>query len=257
MMSLRTLATATMIGFLFAPSTAVANNWNELNQLLSTQRCQECNLVNAGLVRANLAGAQLQGANLTGANLSRADLTGANLAGANLTDANLKGAKLTGANLSRAKLTRTDFRQAYLKGTNFQETSLENAYIQGAIGIPNSAASAQQYYEIAFAQAQKGNYETAIKYSNLAISVDNEYAPAYLGRGIARYEVGQETAALQDAQRAADLFAQQENPAGVKASQEFLQMMETAQKVKEEQKDGGGLGDVLTGVGSLLMRFLL
>lgn len=256
-MSWRKFTTATVVAIFIAPSTAWANNGNDIYQLLSTQRCEQCNLVNAGLVRADLAGAQLQGANLSNANLGRADLTGANLRGANLTGANLRGADLTGANLRGANLTRTDLRNAYLRDAQLEGTTLENAYIKGAIAIPNSAASAQQYYEIAFAQAQQGNYETAIEYSNLAIRVDQEYAPAYLGRGIARYELGQEQAAIQDAERAADLFAQQENIAGVKTSQEFLQIMKTAQKVKEEQQDsGGGLGNVLTSVGSLLMRFL-
>jgi len=98
-MFLRTVTTATVLTMLLSPSVAFADNLSHLEKLLSTQTCQQCNLVSAGLVRADLAGAQLQGANLTNANLSRANLTGANLKGANLLDAifvhtNLQGACL-------------------------------------------------------------------------------------------------------------------------------------------------------------------
>lgn len=254
-MSLRTFTTATLLGLLLFPPAANAENLNDLNQLLSTKTCPDCNLINAGLVRANLAGAQLQGANLSNANLSRADLTGADLTGANLTGASLHGAILTGANLTGANLTATDLRNAYLDNAQLQGTSLETAYIQGAEGIPTSAGSAEQFYRIAVAEAQDGNYETAIEYCNLAIDADSEYAPAYLGRGVARYRLGDELGATQDAQFAAELFTMQENPAGVQASQQFLQAMEIARQPRERRR-GGDLNRVLTSVGSLLMRFL-
>ena len=253
-MSLRTLTTATFLTVLL-PTVAFAENLTHLNQLLSTQTCQNCNLVNAGLVTANLAGAQLQGANLTNANLSRADLTGADLSGANLTGASLHGAILTRANLTGTNLTRTDLRNAYLNNATLENTSLETAYIQGAIGVPTTAGTAEQFYRIAVAEAQEGNYQTAVEYCNRAISADAEYAPAYLGRGVARYRLGDDLGATQDAQFAAELFTKQENPAGVKASQQFLRAMEIARQPRENN-GGGGLNRALTSIGSLLMRFL-
>lgn len=254
-MFLRTLTTATVFTVLLSPSVALGENLQHLNQLLSTQVCPDCNLVNAGLVRANLAGAQLQGANLTNANLSRADLTGADLSGANLTGASLHGAILTGANLTGANLSATDLRNAYLNNALLENTSLETAYIQGAIAIPTEAGSAEQFYRIAVAEAQEGNYETALEYCNRAISADAEYAPAYLGRGVARYRLGDEIGATQDAQIAAELFTMQDNLAGVEASQQFLKAMEIARQ-SAQRNGGGGLNRVLTSVGSLLMRFL-
>lgn len=256
-MLLRTVTTATVLTVLFSSSPALSENLSHLNQLLSSQSCQDCNLVNAGLVRANLAGAQLQGANLTNANLSRANLAGADLSGANLTGASLHGADLTGANLTGATLQGTDLRSAYLNNAQLQDTTLENAYIQNAIGIPTSASSADQLYRLAVAEAQEKNYETAIEYCNRAIEADNEYAPAYLGRGVARYELGNYAAATQDAELAAELFEAQDNPSGVKTSKQFLEAMKIARQQRENnESSGGGLNRVLTSVGSLLMRFL-
>jgi len=257
LMSLRTVTTATFLAVLLSPAVALAENLSDLNQLLSTQTCVRCNLVNAGLVRANLAGAQLQGANLTNANLSRADLTGADLSGANLTGASLHGAILTGANLSGAILTGTDLRKAYLSNAQMENTDLETAYIRGAIGVPTSAGSAEQFYRLAAAEAQANNYQGALEYSNLALGVDAEYAPAYLGRAVARYRLGDEAGAMQDAQIAEELFTLQENSNGIQASQQLMKAMEIASQPPERNGGGGGLNRVFTSLGSLLLRFLL
>ncbi|AFZ44443.1 pentapeptide repeat protein [Halothece sp. PCC 7418] len=254
-MSLRTATTATFLTVLLSPSVALAENLTDLNQLLSTQTCQHCNLVNAGLVRAELAGAQLQGANLTNANLSRANLTGADLRGANLTGASLHGANLTGANLTGAILNQTDLRKAYLNNAQLENTTLETAYIRGAIGVPTSASSAKQFYKLAAAEAEAGNYEAALEYCNLAIRLDPEYAAAYLGRGVARYRLGDQVGATQDAEIALELFTQQENEIGVQASQQFMKAVEIASQPRDSNGGGGGLNRLFTTVGSLLMRF--
>lgn len=259
-MLLRTATTAAFLTVLLAPSVTLAENLSHLEKLLSTDTCQNCNLVNAGLVRAELSGAQLQGANLTNANLSRANLSGANLRGANLTGASLHGANLRGANLTGVTFQGTDLRNAYLNNAQLQGTSLEMAYIKGAIGVPTTASSAEQFYRIAIAEAEEGNYQTAIEYCNRAISADRDYAPAYLGRGVARYRLGNQVGATQDAERAAELFSEQQNPTGVQASQQFLKAMEIARKQQQENNNNdegsGGLNRVFTSVGSLLMRFL-
>lgn len=256
-MSLRTVATATFLMVLLSPTVARGENLTHLNQLLSTQTCQRCNLTNAGLVRADLAGAQLQGANLVNANLSRANLSGADLSGANLTGASLHGANLTGANLTGATLNQTDLRKADLNNAELSNTTLETAYIRGAIGVPTSASSAKQFYRLAAAEAEAGNYEAALEYCNLAINVDREYAPAYLGRAVARYRLGEEAGATQDAEMAEELFTEQNNPTGIQASKQLMKAMELASQPQEnQQSSGGGLNRVFTTVGSLLMRFL-
>lgn len=66
---------------------------DQVQQLLETRECQECNLV---------------GANLAGMNLEEVNLANANLTGADLRGAKLKNAQLQGANLQRANLERAD-----------------------------------------------------------------------------------------------------------------------------------------------------
>ncbi len=60
---------------------AIAENVEQVQKLLDTNACMNCDL---------------QGADLRGAHLIGADLRNANLAGADLYEANLEGADLTG-----------------------------------------------------------------------------------------------------------------------------------------------------------------
>lgn len=73
---------------------------NQIQQLLETKQCPECNLSNA-----NLKGLDLRGFNLAGANLEGANLSGTKLANANLKNANLNKANLTGADLGCSGIT--------------------------------------------------------------------------------------------------------------------------------------------------------
>ncbi|MFM6005267.1 MAG: pentapeptide repeat-containing protein, partial [Sphaerospermopsis kisseleviana] len=63
------IATAAFLLTISLPLTAKASNYEQIIQLLATNKCFNCNLRNAGLVMADLSGANLSGANLTGANL--------------------------------------------------------------------------------------------------------------------------------------------------------------------------------------------
>jgi uncharacterized protein YjbI with pentapeptide repeats len=71
--------------------------------LISSDKCEYCNL--AGV---DLSGLALKQADLTGANLRGAILTNTNLVAANLNSANLSGAKMGGTNLQDASLLCTD-----------------------------------------------------------------------------------------------------------------------------------------------------
>lgn len=256
-MRLTPFATAAVLTTISFSAPAEAQNLENIQQLLSTQQCSQCDLSGAGLVMASLPGAQLKGADLTRANLSRANLAGADLRGANLAGASFNGANLTGANLTGANLTGTDLRGAYLVDANLVGVSLDAAYVQGAKGIPNYAGTPEQFHRWGVAEAKEGNYQSAIEDYNRALSLDPEFAPAYLGRGIARYRLGKEASATQDAQIAAQLFEKQQNPSGIRAAQNFIQTMELARKPSEVQSDSGGIGKVIGGVGSLLLKLFL
>ncbi len=234
-----------------------AENLDQLRQLLATKQCPACDLSGTGLVLLNLSGAQLSGANLSQANLSQANLSGADLSGTNLSGASLNGANLSGANLSGANLTGADLRESYLTNANLTGTNLATAYLQGAMGIPDSAGTTEQFYGWGLTETQKGNYEAAIESYNKALSLNREFAPAYLARGIAQYRLGNEQGATQDAEIAAQLFETQENDQGYEASKNFLKTMESIREAKKQQEGNPELDNMVRGVGSLLLQLLL
>jgi len=126
---------------------AIAQTEENINTLIKTNNCQDCDLIGANLSGADLSGAELTGAivaeaDLSGANLqqailnkailaktnlSGADLSGANLQQANLSDSRLIGAKLGGANLSGADLFRAKLQDADLPEANLQDAVLDRA----------------------------------------------------------------------------------------------------------------------------------
>lgn len=241
-----------------APSTA--EDLNDLNRLLATGQCVQCDLSRAGLVLSDLAGADLEGADLVGANLSQANLSGANLRGANLSSASLYGANLSGADLRGANLAGADLREAYLMNANLLGVDLAAVHLEGVVGLPNDAGTPEQFHTWAMNEAASGNYQAAIDYFERALALNPDFAPAYLGRGLTRYRLGNEAAATQDAQIAAQLFEKQDNPEGYEAAQNFLQAVELyRQAANQEKKPQGGLGlDRLIGsLGPLLLRFLI
>lgn len=113
-----------------------------LETLIKTNSCRECNLQGVNLNRAELAGADLQGADLSGAKLYLANLAGANLKNSNLQGAGLGGADLAGADLRGANLTATSLDGAYTVGTLFDDGAVEanrrEIDIQGLVGSENS-----------------------------------------------------------------------------------------------------------------------
>lgn len=238
-----------------------AESLGDLNQLLSTKQCSQCDLSNAGLVQANLSGANLLQANLAGANLSQANLSGANLTGANLAGTSLYGANLTGANLTGANLTGTDLRNAYVGNTNLSQVDLDSANVEGIKGLATTAASAEQFHRWGVREAERGNYNRAIAHYEKAIQLDPELAPAYLGLAIIQYNFDRRAAAKQNTAIAAKLFKQQKHELGHKTAMDFQQKMALIQKAEEnavEQEGGmGHIGKFMGSVGSLLLQFLL
>ncbi len=232
-----------------------AENINHTRQLLSTKACAQCDLSRAGLVMADLQGADLREADLRFANLSQANLAGADLTGADLTGASLHSANLMGATLLGANLLGTDLRQSYLVNANLWGTRLDQAWIEGAIGLPPSLQTPEQFYALGVVAANKRDYVEAIAQYNQALTLQNDFAPAYLGRALVRLRLTDEAGAVQDAQVAADFFKQQENPEGEAVAIALIE------EVKKRQGSGGGNGlgiqllQLLGGVTSLF-RFL-
>lgn len=234
-----------------------AENLSHLNQLLSTKKCDLCDLTGSGLVMADLANASLKGADLRQANLSQANLQGADLSGANLTGASLHGANLTGANLAGANLTGTDLRNSYLSNATLINTNIQQAFIRGAYGIPNDAGSPETFQSWGQQEALRGNYTAAVNLYTQAITIDPKFAPAYLSRSFAQYRLGNEPLADQDAKIAVELFKEQQNESGEKISQNFLDSMVKAREARNNQNDGGDFGNLIRGIAGLAMQYFL
>ncbi len=255
------LTTLTVLITIATSVSSQAESLSDLSKLLSTKKCDQCDLSNAGLVQANLTGANFVEANLAGANLSQANLTGANLTGANLTGASLHGANLTGANLTGANLVGTDLRNAYVGNAILAKVNLDSARLEGIKGLAATAASAEQFHRWGVKEAQLGNYHRAIAHYNKAIKLDPELAPAYLGLAIIQYNFDHRSEATANTKMAAELFKQQEHELGHQTATNFQQQMASIQEAEENAaKKEGGMGNVgkfMGSVGSLLLQFLL
>lgn len=230
-----------------------AENSEHLRQLLSTKQCQKCDLSGAGLVLADLSNADLREADLSGVNLSRANLTNANLSGAKLLGASLFGANLSGANLSGADLGAADLRTAYLWNADLRNANLTNALLKGSVGLAAYAVTHEEVYRWALEESQVNNHRGAIDYYNQALMLKPDFAPAYLGRAVSRYRLGDGTGGIEDAQYAEQIFARQGNVQGSQTSQALIKEIQTPPK---EAKRGGGGGGLLSILGSVLQLFL-
>lgn len=251
------IAATTVLTTISLAHPALSENIAHTRQLLATKQCQSCDLSGAGLVLTNLSGANLSGANLSGANLSRANLSGADLTGANLVGASLFGANLTGAKLAGAQIAGADFRDAYLYNISFGEADVNGAHLQGAIGIPTTAAKAKDFYRWGMIQGQKGDSQGAIDYFNQALTLDPEFALAYMGRGVARYQLLDRKGAREDAKVAEELFLAQNNEIGNQTAQAFIKELEAPPPSAAKPKSKGNFMNILGLLGSAAVKLFL
>lgn len=250
------LATTTLLTTICLITPAWSANLEHIKQLLATKQCQGCDLSGAGLVLADLSGADLSGANLRSANLSRANIAGADLSGANLTSASLYGANLSGAKLSGTQLNAADLRDAYLVNTDLASAELNGANLQGALGITAQIAKAEDFYSWGMGEAQQGDHKGAIDYLNQAISMNSDFAAAYLARSIAYYQLFNRAKAVQDAKSAEHLFLAQANAEGYQTAEKFVKELEASQNTSKPKSQGNFL-NVIGGLASFLLKFLL
>lgn len=250
------LATTTLLSTIYLITPAWSANLEHIKQLLATKQCQGCDLTGAGLVLADLSGANLSGADLRSANLSRANMAGTDLSGANLSNASLYGANLSGAKLSGTQLSAADLRDAYLVNTDLASAELSGANLQGALGITAQIAKAEDFYSWGMGEAQQGDHKGAVDYLDQAISMNPDFAAAYLARSVAYYQLFNRAKAMQDAKAAEHLFLAQANAEGYQTAEKFVKELETSQTTSKPKSKGNFL-NVIGGIASFLLQFLL
>lgn len=130
-----TLGLGLVIGLGAMPS-ASAFNPDHLNQLLTTNMCESCDLSGAILIGADLYTADLLFADLSGAILDGADMRFSLLFGANLSGADLFFTRLRGADARQANLS-----YAFLHGADLFGANLFEANLTGATGVPSTSFS--------------------------------------------------------------------------------------------------------------------
>lgn len=138
-------------GLAETPSEAVVDAIRAANvqQLILTNACYQCDLVGVDLSEAHLIGADLREAILVGADLSWSNLEGADLTKANLTGSDLTGAFLTNASLAYANLDHVNFTQAQLYHVDVTGASMENLNLADAtvVGTPISIGGSTEPME--------------------------------------------------------------------------------------------------------------
>jgi uncharacterized protein YjbI with pentapeptide repeats len=256
MSKITTIATTVLFLTSFT-ATANAENISHLRQLLSTKECQQCNLTGSGLVMNDLAGANLQRANLSGANLGQANLAGADLRGANLAGASLNGANLTGADLRGANLTGTDLRSAYLTNANVQGIDVRSAYLEGAIGVPTTLGTADDFYKWGYAAWLKNDFAGAVQNYDRAISLNPQFTAVYIARSMAKFRLQDDSGAVKDAQIAERMYFAKSDREGTQVAQALIAKINLAGKPSESNTNvgNGNFVDLLTGVSSMLLKF--
>lgn len=232
-------------------TVATAENFHHTRQLLSTKECPRCDLSGAGLVMANLSNAKLSEAILTRANLSRAILSYADFSGADLRGTSFFGADLSGANFRGADLRGADLRQAYLADADLTDAQLDGANLQGSIGTPTYALKVEDVYNWGIMAAQQNKLLQAVDFFSQALSLDPEFAPAYLARSIVQLQMGKTKPARADAEMASELFATQDNVSALETTQQLLTQIEFV----ENPPDPGG-GNVMQTITSLGLSIL-
>lgn len=205
------LAAIALLGW---ATPARAENLFQLQQLLSTQTCEDCDLSRAGLVYANLSGARLRGANLRSANLSQSDLSNTDLSNADLAGAVLFAANLAGANLRGADLRGADLRSAFLEGADLEGALLDGAILMGAVGLPDTVATPEILFQWGLREAENQNHELAIGYYTRSLQGDPDNAEIYLARSIALFRWGDPETAYADAKQAEQIFIERGDEVG-------------------------------------------
>lgn len=238
---------------------AHADNLVHVQRLLSQRECIDCDLSRAGLTYADLTGVNLQGSTLRMANLSQSVLAGADLRNTNLVGAVLFDADLSGADLRGADLRGADLRGAFLGGANLDGALLDGAYLMGAYGLPESIATADTLNEWGLIQSENGNYEVAVNYFTQSLALESDNPQIYLGRSLARFQLGDLENAYADAKQAETLFMAAGDEANAETATTMVEGIEEVQRriIEGPEPPPPNFLNFVGSLASLLLRLAL
>ncbi|MBP0007897.1 MAG: hypothetical protein J7526_05470, partial [Roseofilum sp. Belize Diploria] len=89
------------------------------------------------------------------------------------------------------------------------------------------------------------------------LQIDPNFAPAYLGRGVSRLQLGDGSGAIADWTVARTIFDTQGNEEGSEISQEFIDVTEKAIEESKKGKRRGGFMGIINQLAPMLLQFLL
>jgi len=221
--------------------------------LLTTGKCERCNLQGADLVYARISDAKLKNANLSRADLSHSVLEGADLRYADLRFANLSNSSLRGAVLTGAKLEGALLDQADISGTNLSSDQITSTNWSGAYGYDPMTLEIGDLYKVTKQVIGSGELQKADNFLTVLIKKRPEDPELWVARAMNRFKIGQEINGIEDLKVARTMYEQKGDQASVSTVDKFMNMHGAAVKASKPQKSGSGYGmDVLNGIQKLL-----
>jgi len=221
--------------------------------LLTTRKCERCNLQGADLVYARISGAKLQNADLSRADLSHSDLEAADLRYADLRFANLSNSSLRGAVLTGAKLEGALLDQADVTGAKLTSDQLTSANWSGAYGYDPMLLDIGDLYKLSKQLIGAGELQKADDFLTLSIKKRPEDPELWVARAMNRFKIGQDANGIEDLKVARAIYEQQGDQASVSTIDKFMNTHGAAVKASKPQRSGSGYGmAVVNGIQKLL-----
>jgi len=222
--------------------------------LLTTGKCERCNLQGADLVYARISGAKLQNADLSRADLSHSVLEGADLRYADLRFANLSNSSLRGAVLTGAKLEGALLDQADISGTNLSSDQITSTNWSGAGGYDPMLLDIGDLYKLSKQLIGAGELQKADDFLTLSIKKRPEDPELWVARAMNRFKIGQDANGIEDLKVARAIYEQQGDQASVSTIDKFMNTHGAAVKASKPQRSGSGYGMavVVNGIQKLL-----
>jgi tetratricopeptide (TPR) repeat protein len=112
----------------------------------------------------------------------------------------------------------------------------------------------EDFYHWAMADGEQKNYASAVDNFTQTLARKPDFAPAYLGRGLARLQTNDRVGAIVDLKQADKLFTAQGD---TKTAQGIQQSIKTLETPPNQPKSGNGFGtSLLSAFATLLQLFL-